>query len=357
MDGRPYIVIMAGGIGTRIWPHSRRRRPKQFLDILGTGRSLLQMTYDRFIEFADQDRFVIITYKKYLNLVKEQLPNLADHQILVEPLRKNTAACIAYACYNIHAKDPEATLVVTPADHLVLREEKFAKTIQQAVEAAQTSKRLITLGITPNRPETGYGYIQYIDSPGETVLKVKTFTEKPNLKLAKTFLESGDFVWNSGMFVWKTKSLIAAFQKYMPDLAEVFEEGTSSFGTTNEALFISQAYTQLKSISIDYGIMEKSNQVYVFPSDFGWSDLGSWNSLHEVAKKDNENNVVEANAMLYDTENCYIKASPDKLVVIQGLDNYLISENGNVLLICKLDAEKKFREFVSTARKKGEEFI
>ncbi|MDG1279395.1 MAG: mannose-1-phosphate guanylyltransferase [Algoriphagus sp.] len=357
MNGRPYIVIMAGGIGTRIWPHSRRRRPKQFLDILGTGRSLLQMTYDRFIEFADQDRFVIITYKKYLNLVKEQLPDLADHQIFVEPLRKNTAACIAYASYKIHSIDPHATLVVSPADHLVLQEGKFAKTISQAIAAAQTTKRLITLGITPNRPETGYGYIQYIDNPDSSVKKVKTFTEKPNLKLAKTFLDSGDFVWNSGMFVWKTSSIIHAFEKYMPDLAEVFDEGLGFFGSESEAAFISRAYTQLKSISIDYGIMEKSNHVYVLPSDFGWSDLGSWNSLHEVAKKDNENNVVEANAMLYETENCYIKASPDKLVVIQGLDNYLVSENGNVLLICKLDAEKKFREFVTSARKKGEEFI
>ncbi len=360
MNGNPYIVIMAGGIGTRFWPHSRRRRPKQFLDILGTGRSLLQMTYDRFSEIADRDRFVVITYKKYLNLVKEQLPELASHQILVEPLRKNTAACIAYACYNIHSKDPDATLVVTPADHLVLQEKRFAKTIAQAVDAAQTPKRLITLGIKPNRPETGYGYIQYLDNPGSSgtsVMKVKTFTEKPNLKLAKTFLESGDFVWNSGMFVWKTSSLITAFQKCMPDLAEVFEEGDDLYGTENEAPFISRAYTQLKSISIDYGLMEKSNQVYVLPSDFGWSDLGSWNSLYEVAKKDGDNNVVEANAVLYETENCYIKVDPKKLVVVQGLDNYLINETGNVLLICKLDAENKFREFVSNARKKGEEFI
>jgi mannose-1-phosphate guanylyltransferase len=348
---------MAGGIGTRIWPHSRRRRPKQFLDILGTGRSLLQMTYDRFIEIADRDRFVIITYKKYLHLVKEQLPELNEDQILVEPLRKNTAACIAYASYKIHSIDPHATLVVSPADHLVLQEGKFAKTITQAIAAAQTPKRLITLGITPNRPETGYGYIQYLDNSGSSVKKVKTFTEKPNLKLAKTFLDSGDFVWNSGMFVWKTSSIIHAFEKYMPDLAEVFDEGLAFFGSESEGAFISRAYTQLKSISIDYGIMEKSNHVYVLPSDFGWSDLGSWNSLYEIAKKDGSKNVVEANVMLYETENCYIKASPDKLVVIQGLDNYLVSDNGNVLLICKLDAEKKFREFVSSARKKGEEFI
>ncbi len=357
MTNKPYIVIMAGGIGSRFWPHSRRKRPKQFLDILGTGRSLLQMTFDRFREFAEPSQFVVITYRKYLHLVKEQLPELDNQQILVEPLRKNTAACIAYACYKIHSIDPHATLVVTPADHLVLQEGKFAKTISQAIVAAQTPKRLITLGITPNRPETGYGYIQYLEDPNSDVMKVKTFTEKPNLKLAKTFIDSGDFVWNSGMFVWKTNSLISAFEKYMPDLAEVFDEGLAIFGSEEESAFISRAYGQLKSISIDYGIMEKSNQVYVLPSDFGWSDLGSWNSLYTIAKKDESKNVVEANAILYDTENCYIKMDSEKLVVIQGLDNYLVNETGNVLLICKLDDEKKFREFVSNARKKGEEFI
>jgi mannose-1-phosphate guanylyltransferase len=357
MTKKPYIVIMAGGIGTRFWPHSRRKRPKQFLDIMGTGRTLLQLTYDRFCEFSDPAQFVIITYKKYLHLVKEQLPELKDQQILVEPLRKNTAACIAYACYKIHSIDPHATLVVTPADHLVLQEVKFAKMISKAVAAAQTPNRLITLGITPSRPETGYGYIQYHENPESDVMKVKTFTEKPNLKLARAFIESGDFVWNSGMFVWKTSSLIHAFENYMPDLAEVFDEGLAVFGSEGEAAFISQAYTQLKSISIDYGVMEKSDQVYVLPSDFGWSDLGSWNSLYDIAKKDESKNVVEANAILYETENCYVKLDSDKLVVIQGLDNYLINETGNVLLICKLDDEKKFREFVSNARKKGEEFI
>lgn len=348
---------MAGGIGTRFWPHSRRKLPKQFLDILGTGRSLLQMTYDRFTEFCDPSQFIIITYKKYYHLVQEQLPDLKSHQIMVEPLRRNTAACIAYACYKIHSIDPHATLVVTPADHLVLQEVKFAKTIEQAIAAAQTPKRLITLGITPNRPETGYGYIQYHENSGSDVMKVKTFTEKPNLKLAKTFIESGDFVWNSGIFIWKTSSLIHAFEKYMPDLAEVFDEGLAVYGSEGETSFISRAYTQLKSISIDYGVMEKSSQVYVMPSDFGWSDLGSWNSLYDVAKKDEDNNVVDANAILFDTKNSYIKVAGDKLVVIQGLDNYLVNETGNVLLICKLDDEKKFREFVSNARKKGEEFI
>ncbi|SFT98243.1 mannose-1-phosphate guanylyltransferase (GDP) [Algoriphagus locisalis] len=356
MHNKPYILIMAGGIGSRFWPYSRRKRPKQFLDILGTGRTLLQMTFDRFAELAEPDQFVVITYRKYLSIVKEQLPELKDHQILTEPLRKNTATCIAYATYSIYSKDPDATIIVTPADHLVLHEKKFERTLQKAVEAANDGK-LITLGIKPNRPEIAYGYIQYIEKPNTHVYRVKTFIEKPNSKLVKTLIESGDFVWNSGMFIWKAKSLIEAFEEHMPDLAEVFEEGKEFYGKAGEAEFVSAAYTQMKSISIDYGIMEKSSQVYVILGDFGWSDLGSWSSLYDLKDKDKENNVVEANAVLYETKNSYIKVKGDKLVVVQGLENYLVNETDNVLLICKLDAEKKFREFVSNAKKKGEEFI
>jgi mannose-1-phosphate guanylyltransferase len=358
MEDKTYIVIMAGGIGSRFWPYSRNNKPKQFLDILGTGRTLLQMTYDRFRDLAEPERFFVITNQGYFDLVKEQLPELSDNQILTEPLRKNTATCIAYAAFKISSLDPDATLVVTPADHLILQEQRFLQTIQTAVQAARIPGRLITIGIKPNRPETGYGYIQYLESDDHhPSLKVKTFTEKPNLKLAKTFLESGDFVWNSGMFLWKLKSLLDAFHQYMPDLADVFEEGLGYFGKDTEDAFIARAYSQAKNISIDYGIMEKSDEVYVILGDFGWSDLGSWQSLHELREKDDSNNVIEANALLYETENCYIKTDSDKLVVIQGLDNYLINETENVLLICKLDAEKKFRDFVADARKKGEDFI
>lgn len=356
MHQKPYVLIMAGGIGSRFWPYSRKKRPKQFLDILGTGRTLLQMTFDRFSEIAEPDQFVIITYRKYLPLVKEQLPELKDHQILTEPMRKNTAPCIAYATYRIHSMDPEATIIVTPADHLILQEKKFNRTLKRAVEAADDGK-LITLGIKPNRPETGYGYIQYIEKPETDAFRVKAFIEKPNSKLAKTFLESGDFVWNSGMFVWKAKSLIRAFEKHMPDMAEVFEEGKDIYGTDGESAFVAIAYAQIKNISIDYGIMEKSSQVYVILGNFGWSDLGSWHSLYDLRDKDEDNNVVEANAILYDTKNSFIKVDGNKLVVVQGLENYLVNETDNVLLICKLDAEKKFREFVSNAKKKGEDFI
>jgi mannose-1-phosphate guanylyltransferase len=358
MKDHPYIVIMAGGVGSRFWPYSKSSKPKQFLDILGTGRTLLQMTFDRFTEIAPAEQFFVVTNQVHVDLVREQLPELQDHQILSEPLRKNTAACLAYAAYKIAQLDPEGTMIVTPADHLILQEGKFLQTLLTALAAAQEPNRLLTIGIKPNRPETGYGYIQYLPgSEDSQVLKVKTFTEKPNAKLAATFLESGDFVWNSGMFVWKVASLLEAFRKHMPDLTDVFEEGKSQLGTLEEADFIGAAYTTLKSISIDYGIMEKSDQVYVVLGDFGWSDIGSWQSLHELRDKDEDQNVVEANALLYETKNCFIKTDTDKLVVVQGLDHFLINESENVLLICKLDAENKFRDFVAQAKKKGEDFI
>jgi mannose-1-phosphate guanylyltransferase len=358
MKDQPYIVIMAGGVGSRFWPYSKSNKPKQFLDVLGTGRTLLQMTFDRFREIAPAEQFYVVTNQAHASLVSEQLPELLEHQILAEPIRKNTAACLAYAAYKISNLDPNATMVVAPADHLILQEGRFLQTLVTSIAAAQVQNRLLTIGIKPNRPETGYGYIQYLQNEEDKeVLKVKTFTEKPNLKLATTFLESGDFVWNSGMFVWKAESLIHAFRKYMPDLADVFEEGKSQFGTSTETDFIATIYTTLKNISIDYGIMEKSDQVYVVLGDFGWSDIGSWQSLHELRAKDDQNNVVEANALLYETENCYIKTDSDKLVVVQGLDHYLINESDNVLLICKLDAENKFRDFVAQAKKKGEDFI
>ncbi len=358
MQDRPYIVIMAGGIGSRFWPYSRNNRPKQFLDILGTGRTLLQMTYDRFLEIARPDRFYVVTNQIYLELVQEQLPDLEPAQILTEPLRRNTAACAAYAAYKIHGIDPEATLIVTPADQLILQETRFIATIRRAVDAAKVKGRLITLGIRPNRADTGYGYIQYLESEdGDSAMKVKTFTEKPNLKLAKTFLESGDFVWNSGMFVWKVASLLDAFTENMPDVAETFEEGKNHFGKPTEREFITRAYSLVKNISLDLGIMEKSDKVFVILGDYGWSDLGSWHSLHALREKDQHNNVVDANALLYETENCYVKVDSGKLVVIEGLNNYLVNESENVLLICKLDGDKKYRDFMANAKKKGEDFV
>ncbi|MFD2203259.1 mannose-1-phosphate guanylyltransferase [Shivajiella indica] len=357
MKDKPYIVIMAGGIGSRFWPYSRNNRPKQFLDILGTGRTMLQMTYDRFVKFSDSQHFYVVTNKNYFDLVKDQLPEIPENQILTEPLRRNTATCVAYACYKIAQSDPDGKIIVTPSDHLIVQEEKFREKIQIALDACEEGNKLIAIGIKPNRPETGYGYIQFISDPGNPVKKVKTFTEKPSSKLAKMFLDSGDFVWNSGILLWKVGSIIHAFEKYMPDVAEVFEEGNAYYNKSQEEAFTQKAYSLVKNISIDHGILEKSNEVFMVMGDFGWSDLSSWLSLYDNKPKDGFNNVIDANAILYETENCYVKVGHDKLVVIQGLDNYLINESENVLLICKLDSEKKFRAFVQDAKEKGEGFV
>lgn len=351
-----YVVIMAGGIGSRFWPYSRADKPKQFLDVLGTGRSLIQMTYDRFLNICPSDNIYVITNKRYYDLVKEQLPALSDDQILLEPIGRNTAAAVAYPAFKIKQKDPEGVMIVAPSDHVVFKENIFEENISIAVDAAKGSEKLITLGIVPTRPETGYGYIQYHTDTAEDVSKVKTFTEKPELGLAQKFIESGDFVWNAGIFIWSIESITAAFQKHLEDIAVIFEEGKEVYYTEAEQDFIDAAYSQCKSISIDYGIMEKANDVYMVKGKFDWSDLGSWDSLHEAKDKDKDNNVIDAKAVLYDSKNCYVKGPDDTLIVAQDLDGYLITKSGNVVLICKKDAEKKFREFLNDAIEKGEEF-
>lgn len=357
MTEKPFVVIMAGGIGSRFWPYSRDSYPKQFLDILGTGRTMLQMTYDRFAPLTDPDRIIVVSNIKCRHLVKEQLPGISEGNLLAEPVRRDTAACIAYASYKIRKRHPGAKVIVSPSDHLILNESLFQDQVKCALQVAGADNNLVTIGIKPNRPETGYGYIQYIEEPNKLAQKVKTFTEKPNLELAATFLESGDFVWNSGIFVWENNSILHAFERYMPELAEAFEEGEEFWYTERESAFIQKAYSLVKNISIDYGVMEKSDEVYVVLGDFVWADLGSWQGLYELQSKDQNDNVVEANALLYDTKNSYIKVNPGKLVVVHGLDNYLINESDNVLLICKLDAENRFREFVGDAKAKGESFV
>ncbi len=345
---------MAGGIGSRFWPYSRNKKPKQFLDVLNTGKSLLQMTVERFDGVAPRENIFIVTNESYGELVREQLPDFSEDQILLETERRNTAPCIAYAAYKIHSKNPKANMVVAPSDHIIFKEEEFRRIIKNGLEEASSKDMLLTIGITPNRPETGYGYIHFQHSD-DFIKKVKTFTEKPELELATKFVESGEYVWNAGIFIWSTQSIIKALEKYMPDLAEIFGEGAGKFYTSSESKFISGAYAQCKSISIDYAVMERAHNVYVALGDFGWSDLGSWNSLHEISKKQEQDNVIDANALLYDTSTCYVKGPKDKLIVVQGLKNYLIADCDNVLVICPKDAEKKFREFVSDAREKGGE--
>lgn len=354
-----YVVIMAGGIGSRFWPYSRNSRPKQFIDVLGTGRSLLQMTYDRFLNITNKDNIMVVTNDIYGDLVKGQLPDISDDQVLLEPSRRNTAPCIAYAAYKIRKKDPNALMVVTPADHAIFKENAFNEVVSTALDAASQDSKLITIGIEPNRPETGYGYIQYLEDEGDNaVKKVKTFTEKPDIELARTFLESGDFVWNAGIFVWSVETIISEFENCMSDIAEVFSHGQDDFYTENETEFIKKAYSQSRNISIDYGIMEKASNVFVVMGDFQWSDLGSWNSLHDLREKDENHNVVEANAIISDCSNNYIKSDKEKLLVLQGLDGYLVADFEDVLLICEKDNDAKFKEYVNEVKaKNGDRYL
>lgn len=358
MNQNWYVVIMAGGIGSRFWPYSRNSYPKQFLDVLNTGQSLLQMTVQRFKTICPPENIYIVTNKDYEGLVKEQLPQLQNNQILSEPVKRNTAPCVAFAAYKIREKNPNATMVVAPSDHAIFHETEFVSSIRKALTEAEQGDKLITLGIKPNRPETGYGYIQYIENSGEELKKVKTFTEKPQLELAQKFLESGDFVWNAGIFIWRADSIIQAFEEYLPEQAEIFEEGRSQYYTEREEAFIRKAYSQCKNISIDYGIMEKAGNVYVMLADFGWSDLGSWNSLHEIREKDANNNAIDANVLLFDTTESIVKGDHDKLIVVQGLEGYLVAQCEDVTLICKKDDEQRFREYVSEVKsKKGDKFL
>lgn len=348
---------MAGGTGTRLWPVSTSQKPKQFHDLLGVGKSLLQMTYERFATHFKKENIYIVTNTVYENLVKEQIPGISEDQLLLEPNKRNTAPCIAYAAFKIAAKNPNAVMVVAPADHLILKEDVFHQAISIAVDSAAKNDRLITLGMHPNRPETGYGYIQYI--PDSAALKkVKTFTEKPELELAEKFIESGDFVWNAGIFVWSLKSIIRSFEKFLPDLAEIFSDGDSPYYSNGEKAFINHAYTQCINISIDFGIMEKAENVYVLLSDIGWSDLGNWDSLHEIREKDKDNNVKPDNVLCFNANNNIVTTDKSKLVVIHGLENHLVSEENGVLLICKKNAEKEIKEMVNSVKNQmGDSFI
>lgn len=350
MNQNHYVIIMAGGIGSRFWPFSREKHPKQFHDVLGTGKSLLQQTAERFFPLCPKENIFVVTNKDYAGLVKEQLPYLQDAQILGEPVGRNTAPCIAYACYKIREKNKDAVVVVAPSDHVISKENDFQETVSFGLSEAAKNKILITLGIKPSRPDTGYGYIQYHEDPETRLKRVKTFTEKPVLDLARKFLESGDFVWNAGIFIWNINSISESFKSYMPEMAEVFEEGKGQYWTEREEGFISTAYSQCKNISIDYGIMEKAENVYVLLSDFGWSDLGTWKSLYDITPKNEDGNVLQGNIIASDTKGCIIKTPSDKLVVTHGLDNFIVAEYDGVLMICRKDDEQKVKDFVAQVK-------
>ncbi len=358
-----YCVIMAGGVGARFWPMSKTSRPKQFIDILGVGKTLIQLTFDRFIHLCPAENIYVVTNEIYKDLVLEQLPQLTENQVLCEPSRRNTAPCVAYANYKIKETNPDALVVVAPSDHIILKEEEFVRNIEAALEAANNNDWLLTLGIKPSRPDTGYGYIQFTEDivcPENKMLhKVKTFTEKPNLEIAQSFLASGDFLWNSGIFIWSLKNIMHAFSTLLEDVDSLFAAGVGKYNTEEEKAFISDTYAICKNISIDYGIMEKATNVHVMEVDFGWSDLGTWGSLYTIRDKDaNQNAVVGNNVMLYDTKDCIVNVPKNKLVVLQGLNDYIVVEEDNTLLVCRKEDEQQIRQFVTDVKvEKGEKFV
>lgn len=354
-----YCVIMGGGIGSRFWPFSRKTMPKQFLDFFGTGRSLLQQTFDRFNKIIPTENILIVTNAIYADLVKEQLPELGSKQILLEPARRNTAPCIAWASYHIRSLNPNANIVVAPSDHLILKEGEFLAAIEKGLDFVSKSDKLLTLGIKPNRPETGYGYIQIAEQEGDNFYKVKTFTEKPELELAKVFVESGEFYWNSGLFMWNVNTIIKAGEALLPELASKLAPGKDVYGTPEEKAFIEENFPACPNVSIDFGIMEKADNVYVSLGDFGWSDLGTWGSLYDLSPKDEQGNVtLKCDSMIYNSNNNIVVLPKGKLAVIEGLEGFLVAESDNVLLICKKDEEHAIRKYVNDAQMKlGEDYI
>jgi mannose-1-phosphate guanylyltransferase len=355
-----YVAIMAGGIGSRFWPESRTHHPKQFLDLLGTGRSLIQWTYQRFQHICPKENIYFITNQQYINTLKEQLPDVSDANIISEPSRKNTAPCAAYFAHKMLALNPNANIIMSPADHLIMDDHSFERTTHEALDFVAHHDALLTMGIKPTRPDTGYGYIQYdAEEELDGGFRVRTFTEKPSLELAKTFLKSGDFLWNSGIFIWNVKTITTALEKYLPELNEVFLQATDVYNTPAEQATMAELYAQCTNISIDYGIMEKAKNVFVIPSYFGWCDLGTWESAYENSDKDYLGNAVYGNnVMVIDASECMVKAPSDKLVLLQGLEKFIVVDTPDVLLICERNREQQIKEYVAEVkRNKGDKFL
>ncbi len=354
-----YCVIMCGGIGSRFWPYSRQDKPKQFIDFFGTGRSLLQMTYDRMVPIVDPANIIVVTNAQYASLVGEQLPELKPSQILQEPVRRNTAPCVAWAAYHILARDPEASIMVTPSDHLITREREFEKSILHGFEFIESHDALLTLGIRPTRPETGYGYIQIGKEVEPGVNKVKTFTEKPDRSLAEVFVESGEFFWNSGMFLWKGKAIKEALERYAPDITRIFDAGSKLFATEAEEEFIHTNFPACLSISIDYAVMEKADNVYVECVDFGWNDLGTWSTLYDNSPRNRDGNVTQnCRVLAYGSKGNIFAVPGEKLVVVDGLHDYIIADSGDVLLICPKSEEQRIKLMVNDVKEKyGDKYL
>jgi mannose-1-phosphate guanylyltransferase len=357
-----YCVIMAGGIGSRFWPLSRANKPKQFLDILGTGSSLINQTYKRITRFCKPENVIVVTGQNYKNLVLEHLPDINADQVLLEPMRRNTAPCIAYANQVILKRNPNAIVVVAPSDHLILDQEQFVSVIYSAINFAAKEQALLTIGIKPTRPETGYGYIQTsnpVSGESENLFKVKTFTEKPNLEMARIFIESGEFFWNSGIFIWSAQTINKAFITYLPEIQQLFQGIQINIGTKEQDESVMGVYADCKSISIDYGILEKADNVYVICSEFGWSDLGTWGSLYQNTEKDSRGNAIAgSNVLAYNVTNSIINVPSEKIVVVQGLDNFIIAESNGIILICKRGEEQEIKRFQNDVLlEKGDKYL
>ena len=362
MDKNNYAVIMAGGIGSRFWPKSRSTFPKQFLDILGTGETLIQQTFRRLSKSCPNENILVVTNNKYKKLCQEQLSKIKEDNILCEPIMRNTAPCIAYASFKIFQKNQNANIIVAPSDHLISNEDEFSKIVSSCFEVTSKNNILITLGIKPSRPDTGYGYIQFNNEVlpfHQKIQSVKTFTEKPDKELANKFIKSGDFLWNSGIFIWSAKAITLSLRKHLRDLYDRFEDGNNYYNTNEEVEFINRIFPGCKNISIDYGLLEKAENVFVYPSEFGWSDLGTWGSLYDHLKLDiNKNGIIGDNVMVYNSKNNIINAPNKKVVIVQGLEDYIIIDNENTLLICKKEDEQQIKRFVNDIkRNKGDEYV
>ena len=355
-----YVAIMAGGIGSRFWPGSRVARPKQFLDILGVGKSLIRLTFERFLKLCPAENIFIVTNGIYKDLVKEHLPELSDNQILCEPSRNNTGPCVAYTAFKLFNLDPAANFIVAPSDHIILKEDVFVEKLQQALSFTDQEDALCTLGIAPTRPDIGYGYINFsTEETQEGIHKVIEFKEKPDAKTAESYCESGTYLWNAGIFIWKAKNVLQAFKAYAPKIHEILAAGEADYNTPNEQSFIDKAYPTTPSISVDYAIMENAQNIYTIPADIGWSDLGTWASLHAESDKDEDGNVMNGNKiMTFDTYNSLIRVPKDKLVVIKGLDDFMVIDEGDVLLIYPKSKEQEIKAITKEIEEKnGKDFL
>lgn len=343
-NNHTYVAIMAGGVGSRFWPGSREARPKQFLDMLGVGKSLLRLTFERFLPLCPASNIFIVTNAAYKDLIKTQIPEITDNQILCEPSRNNTGPCVAYTAFKLAALDPDANFVIAPSDHIVLKEQAFLDKIQTALDFASANDALVTLGIQPSRPDTGYGYIQKETEVENGIYKVRRFAEKPDLKTAEQFVHSGEYVWNAGIFIWSVRSILAAFESFSPDIFDILKAGIGKYNTVDEQNFIDAHYPGTPNISVDFAIMEKARNVYTVPAEFGWSDLGTWASLHAECPKDEQGNVLQGDAiMALDVKNCLVRTPKGKLVVLKDLQDYIVVDEGDVLLVYPKSKEQEIK--------------